>query len=93
MRTPPQVSHIHPLIAPHAGRIVHFNNRKLARLARLAGAPEAKAEGIYLHACLGQEIGQGQALLAIHAEWSGELAYALEYAKRSPDIIEIELAS
>ncbi|WP_439648350.1 thymidine phosphorylase family protein [Croceibacterium aestuarii] len=93
MRTPPQASHFHPLIAPHAGRIVHINNRKLARLARLAGAPEAKAAGIYLHACLGQEIGQGQPLLDIHAESSGELAYGLEYARRSPDIIEIELAS
>ncbi|WP_394227025.1 thymidine phosphorylase family protein [Paracoccus marcusii] len=93
MRTPPRASHVHPLIAPRAGRIVHINNRKLARLAKLAGAPEAKAAGVYLNVSLGQEIDKGQALLDIHAESSGELAYALEYARRSPDIIEIEISS
>jgi thymidine phosphorylase len=93
MRTPPRASHVHPLIAPRAGRIVHINNRKLARLAKLAGAPEAKAAGVYLNVSLGQEIDNGQALLDIHAETAGELAYALEYAQRSPDIIEVELSS
>ena len=93
MRTPPRASHIHPLIAPRAGRIVHINNRKLARLAKLAGAPEAKAAGVYLNVSLGQEIDKAEALLDIHAESAGELAYALEYARRSPDIIEVELSS
>lgn len=93
MRAPPRASKVHPLIAPRAGRIVHINNRKLARLAKLAGAPEAKTAGVYLNVSLGQEIDKGQALLDIHAGSSRELAYALEYARRSPDIIEIELSS
>ena len=93
MRTPPKAINIHPLIAPRAGRIVSINNRKLSRLAKLAGAPEAKAAGVFMHAYLGQEIDKGQAMLDIHAESAGELAYALEYARRSPDIIEVELSS
>ncbi len=94
MRTPPQASHVHPLIAPRAGRIVHINNRKLAKLAKLGlAAPEAKAAGVYLNVSLGQEIDKAEALLDIHAESAGELAYALEYARRSPDIIEVELSS
>lgn len=93
MRTPPKAPHVHLLIAPRAGRIVHINNRKLAKLAKLAGAPEAKAAGVYMNVSLGQEIDKGHVMLDIHAESSGELAYALEYARRSPDIIEVEILS
>jgi len=93
MRTPPNATNVHPLIAPRAGRIVHINNRKLSRLAKLAGAPEAKAAGVFMNVALGQEIDKGQGMLDIHAESAGELAYALEYARRSPDIIEVELSS
>lgn len=93
MRTPPTAPHVHPMTAPRAGRVVHINNRKLSRLAKLAGAPEAKAAGVYMHVSLGQEIEKGTVMLDIHAESSGELAYALEYARRSPDIIEVEISS
>jgi thymidine phosphorylase len=93
MRTPPKAANQHPLIAPRAGRIVHINNRKLARLAKLAGAPEAKAAGVHLEVRLGDEVDNGQPMLHVHAETSGELAYALDYAARSLDIIEVELSS
>ncbi|MDZ4738002.1 MAG: thymidine phosphorylase, partial [Rhodospirillaceae bacterium] len=93
MRTPPKATHRHPLIAPRGGRIVHINNRKLARLAKLAGAPEAKAAGVHMEVRLGDEVENDQPMLHVHAETSGELAYALEYAARSPDIIEVELSS
>ena len=93
LRNPPNASNVHPLISPRAGRIVHINNRKLARLAKLAGAPEAKAAGVFMNVSLGQEINKGEVMLDVHAETSGELAYALEYARRSPDIIEVELSS
>jgi thymidine phosphorylase len=46
-----------------------------------------------MHVSLGQEIDKGNVMLDIHAESSGELAYALEYARRSPDIIEVEISS
>ncbi|MGP2492885.1 thymidine phosphorylase family protein [Mesorhizobium sp. PUT5] len=90
MRTPPVAANIHPLDAPRGGRIVHIDNRKLARLAKLAGAPQAKAAGIHMEVRLGQEIDKSQPMLHVHAETKGELAYALEYAARSGDIVEIE---
>lgn len=93
MRTPPKAAHRHPLVAPRAGRIVHINNRKLARLAKLAGAPEAKAAGVHMEVRLGDEVDNDQPMLHVHAETSGELAYALEYAARSPDIIKVALSS
>ncbi|MGQ4274194.1 thymidine phosphorylase family protein [Terrihabitans sp. B22-R8] len=90
LRTPPSASHIHPLVASRAGRVVHVNNRKLARLAKLAGAPDAKAAGIHMEVRLGDEIDRGQPLLHVHAETPGELAYALDYAAQAGDMIEIE---
>lgn len=91
MRTPPLATHIHPLIATRGGRVVRINNRKLARLAKLAGAPEAKAAGVHMEVRLSQEVEKGQTLLNVHAETSGELAYALDYAARTEDLIEIAL--
>ena len=62
----------------------------LARLAKLAGAPDAKAAGIHMEVRLGDEIDRGQPLLHIHAETPGELAYALDYAAQAGDMIEVE---
>src|SRR5699024_3052712 len=90
MRIPPRAIHVHPLEASHAGRVVQINNRKLSRLAKLAGAPEAKAAGLHMEVRLGDEVDRGQPLLHLHAETSGELAYALEYARQAGDMIEVE---
>jgi len=90
MRVPPTATNVHPLTAPRAGRVVHIHNRKLARLAKLAGAPEGKAAGVRLEVRLGEEIDRGQPIMHVHSETTGELAYALEYAARSGDIIEFD---
>ena len=86
MRTPPVASHRHPVCASHAGRVVAVDNRRLARVAKLAGAPDDKAAGVELHVTLGHEIERGHPLYTIHAETPGELDYALEYALANPDI-------
>ncbi|WP_421937413.1 thymidine phosphorylase family protein [Phenylobacterium sp.] len=90
LRTPPVAPLTRPILAPRAGRVVGINNRTLARLAKLAGAPDAKAAGLTLHVRLGDEVGQGQALMTVHAEAPGELAYALEFAGANPDIVLLE---
>ncbi|MBX9843458.1 MAG: thymidine phosphorylase family protein [Xanthobacteraceae bacterium] len=87
LRTPPQARHVYPLVAPRAGRIVHIDNRKLARLAKLAGAPGAKAAGVFMEVRLGDDVDRGQPLFHVHAETPGELAYALDYAARAGDIM------
>jgi thymidine phosphorylase len=90
MRTPPVASHVYPLNASHAGRVIRINNRKLARLAKLAGAPDQKAAGVHVEVRLDQGIDKGQPLLHLHAETRGELAYALDFAANAQDIVEIE---
>lgn len=90
LRTPPEAPIRRSVIAQHAGRVTQINNRTLARLAKLAGAPDDKAAGLELHVRLGDEIAAGEPLLTVHAEAEGELAYALDYAAANPSMITLE---
>src|SRR5690606_4798572 len=90
LREPPVAPHVQPLLSPRNGRVVHIDNRKLARLAKLAGAPEAPAAGLDLCVRLGDEAVRGGPLLYLHAQSRGELAYALDYAMEAGDIIRVE---
>lgn len=90
LRTPPRASHVEPLAAARHGRVTRIDNRKLSRLAKLAGAPESPAAGVSLHIRLGDTVVPGQPLLLLHAQSPGELAYALDYAQAAGDIVWIE---
>ena len=89
LRQPPVAEYVEPLIAAHAGRVVHIDNRKLARLAKLAGAPQSLAAGISIQVRLGDEVARGQTLLLLHAQTQGELAYALGYANEVGEIVRV----
>ena len=89
MRTPPTARLTHPIVATHSGRVTHIDNRRIARLAKLAGAPDAPAAGMVLHVGLGDEIIAGQPLLTLHAQSQGEMAYALTYAAANRDMLTI----
>jgi thymidine phosphorylase len=90
MRTPPVASQQRPIVAPMTGRVAAIDNRRIARLAKLAGAPDSKAAGIELHIRLGDSIAAGAPLCTLHAESPGELSYAQDYADSNPDIFRIE---
>jgi thymidine phosphorylase len=90
MRTPPTAPLTYPLLAQNGGKISSIDNRKLSRLAKLAGAPRQKAAGLAMHVRLGDDVTKGQPLLTVHAEAKGALDYALEYAAANPDILKIE---
>ncbi len=89
MRVPTIAKHQHPLLAAAPGRIKSIDNRKIARLAKLAGAPEAKAAGLELYIQLDQRVSAGEPLCSVHAETPGELRYALDFACANPRIIEV----
>lgn len=93
MRTPPKSSYRQPILAQEVGLVVAIDNRRLAKAAKLAGAPDAQAAGLELHAPLGQKVEKGTPLFTLHAETRGELAYALEYVESHPPIIEVEQMS
>jgi len=89
MRTPPVSSHRKIIAATRDGAVLSIDNRRIARLAKLAGAPQAKAAGIALHVRLGDMVSAGTPLCTLHAEAAGELAYALSYADANADIFGI----
>lgn len=89
LRTPPQARCTQPLPAPRAGHVLSIDNRRLARLAKLAGAPECAAAGVLMQVRLGDAVRAGQPLLELHGDAPGELAYALDYALQDGEIIRI----
>lgn len=89
MRVPPVSSQRYPLLAPIGGLVRSIDNRKIAKLAKLAGAPDAKAAGVDLHVVLGETVSTGQPLCTVHAELPGQLHYALAYASANEGFIEV----
>lgn len=87
---PPVAKYVHTITAPRTGIISLIDNRRLATLAKLAGAPRAKAAGIELHASVSSSVEQGQPLFTIHSEAPGELQYAVDAIKAIRDIMKIE---
>lgn len=88
-REPPQAQYKRPVNATCKGRVAAINNRKLARAAKLAGAPDDKAAGLDLKVRLGDSVCQGDPLFVLHTETIGELTYVLDYVHDNPDIIEL----
>jgi thymidine phosphorylase len=76
--------------APVAGVVRSIDNRRLARIAKLAGAPRGKRAGVDLLVNLGDRVDLGQPLYEIHAETPGELAWAREFVRsgQTPFLIE-----
>jgi thymidine phosphorylase len=90
LRTPPEAPFKRPLLATRRGRVAGIDNRRLARVAKLAGAPQASAAGLEFLAPLGTTVEIGQPLFVVHAEAPGELAYAFDYILSQPDIVRVE---
>jgi len=93
MREPPRSVYQQPILAERDGRVASIDNRHLAKAAKLAGAPDAKAAGLELHTPIGCQVKRGDPLFTLHAETSGELAYAQTYIEGHPPIIDVEAES
>jgi len=89
LRQPPVAPQQFPIVAERVGHVRSIDNRVLARIAKLAGAPGAAAAGIALHVRLGDPVDAGQPLFTVHAETSGELAYALDYYRHHTNVIQL----
>jgi thymidine phosphorylase len=75
-----------PVLAERSSYVAAIDNRRLSRVAKLAGAPDAPAAGLVLQVGLGDQVDRGQPLFTLHAEAPGELAYAKEYLATHPII-------
>jgi thymidine phosphorylase len=89
-REPRRAPFTHVVLAERAGRIVEVENRRLARIAKLAGAPQAPAAGIDLHVACRSRVETGAPLFTVHAQSPGELQCALDALASSPEIFTID---
>jgi thymidine phosphorylase len=80
----------HEVLADQSGVVTEVDNRKLAKIAKLSGAPELKASGVSFLSPIGTVVKKGQVLFIIHAESKGVLEYALEYYHSQKNILTIK---
>ncbi len=80
-RVPKNAKLIHQIKSKKEGKITHIDNKKIARIARIAGAPLEKAAGVYLHKKLGDKIKKGDVLYEIHTNNEERLDFAKEMTK------------
>lgn len=88
-REPAAAPLTHVIAATRAGHVAAVDNRVLARVAKLAGAPQAKTAGLEIHVKVGDRVQKEQPLLTLHAESPGEMDYALEFAHANPDLVKV----
>ena len=88
-REPPQAPLRHVIEASRSGNLQSIDNRSLARVAKLAGAPRSRSAGVELHVKLGDRVERGQPLMTLHGESAGELQYALDFAASNPEILSV----
>jgi len=93
MRSPRFASLTRTIEAPHDGTVIGFDNRRLARVAKLAGAPRAAGAGLDLHVRRDDHVDRGQPLFTVYSEAPGELDYALQYLSGQSPIVFISTAT
>ncbi len=79
----------HVITSNQKGVVKSIHNSHLARIAKLAGAPDNPGAGVDFHTPIGTELTKGQPLFTIYAESAGELNYALHYFLSHQEVIEI----
>jgi thymidine phosphorylase len=71
------------VVAPAAGVVTGIDNERLARIARLAGAPKVKGAGVDLFRKLGEKVDRDEPLYRIYADSAAELEFARQVAARA----------
>ena len=88
-REPAAAKYCKIIEADFTGIISEINNRKIAQVAKLAGAPDSPEAGVDFRIQLKEKVESGQPLFTIHSNSPGELEYAYEYYRNnSQDIIK-----
>jgi len=80
----------HDIIATKSGKVIMMDNKKIAQICRLAGAPESKVAGLYLYKHLNDFVEKGEKLFTIHTDSQGCLDQALSFIGNDDKIIEVK---
>jgi thymidine phosphorylase len=82
--------HTHDHISQKDGIVKSIDNRKLARVAKLAGAPKSQRAGILFLSPIGKKIKKGDVLFTVYSDATGEMDYVKEYLTNVSNLITIE---
>ena len=82
----------HTIESKLSGTIINIDNRYIASVAKLAGAPKSKSAGVELLVPLHTVVGKSQPLFKLYAETQGELDYALDFLKQGHEIFQMEVS-
>ena len=77
------------IVAAANGIAAAIDNRRIARFAKLAGAPNSPNAGLEMRVRLNDRIERGQPLFTLHAQTSGEMEYATRYVEANLSAIAI----
>ena len=80
-REPVAASIQQTIMTGRSGRVAEIDNRKIARIAKFAGAPDNGRAGLILNVGVGDELRADQPLMTLYSDTSAELDYALNYAR------------
>ncbi len=80
----------HDIHSNTSGTVRTIDNRKISRIAKLAGAPDHQRAGVRFYSPLGKNIKKGDVLYTIFTETEGELMYALQYVAMDKNIITVK---
>lgn len=89
LQFPTKAPYTYTITAGKTGEVAEINNRQIAQIAKLAGAPRAKTAGLELHVAIGNHVERSQPIYTIHSENKGELAYTLAYIRSQKSILQL----
>jgi thymidine phosphorylase len=78
------------IVSEKTGVVTEIDNRKLAKIAKLAGAPKQLSAGVLLLCPIGTQVKKGEELFYVYAQELGQLHYALDYLKSQNNILYIQ---
>jgi thymidine phosphorylase len=70
------------------GRVRSLDCLRIARVAKLAGAPANAAAGLRVLCRVGDVVARGQPLLEVHARSEAQLDFAVAHAEQASDLVE-----
>ncbi len=90
---PAPSSKCHEVLAPRSGMVSGIDCLRIARVARMAGAPAFKHAGVDLLKKIGDPVRQGEPLYRIHAGLDADLGFAAELATQDSGFLLNGLAA
>lgn len=84
-----RAKYTHEVGSPLGGILQFIHNKKIARVAKLAGAPQDEGAGVYLHKKVGDPIQKCETIFTVYAETQEELKFAIDYIEMNPDLLNI----